>query len=87
MQALADIVVGLSRNEVGRLEVQGADDTVFAGRPVLAGNSSHPLSVHSLVRRELMPGDPNGTDAVTESSVGFWDAALVEHCNSLNIYI
>ena len=36
--------------------------------------------------RELIPGDPNGTDAVTESSAALWDAALVNHHNSLNIY-
>ena len=33
-----------------------------------------------------MPGDPNGTDAATEPSVALWNAALVNHRNSLNIY-
>ena len=52
--------------------MQGADDSVLDGRPVRAGNGSHSLSEHYLVRRELMPGDPNGTDAVTEPSAALW---------------
>ena len=57
--------------------MQGADDSVLAGRPVLAGNGSHPLSVHGLVRRERMPGDPNGTNAVTEPSAAHWQHLLI----------
>ena len=64
LQTAAEIVVGPSPNEIGRLEMQGSDGSVLAGRPVLAGNGSQPLSVHGLVRRELMPRDPKGTDAV-----------------------
>ena len=60
--------------------------TVLAGRPVLAVNGSHPLFVHGLVCRELMPGNPNGTDPVTESSAALLDAALVKQRNSSNIY-
>ena len=36
--------------------MQRADDIVLAGSPVFAGNGSQPLSVHGLVRKELMPG-------------------------------
>ena len=62
------------------------DDSVLCERPVLVENGSHPLSVHGLARMELMPGDLNVTEAVTEHSAALWDAALVIHRNSLNIY-